>query len=219
MKKIILSVILILSLTGCSGFQRFDAQEYVQAILDQTFQGDVTGALRVIPGATREELVQQYEQGIAMFVLNNIVSGMPVNEEEITDYIALCKAIFSAMRYQVKEAERISRTEYQVEVVIHPVDVFVNFVAELVKVSEEIRERVEDGEYAGSDEEINLQMQEEFVERSYELLVQAAIDITYGEAVTLTLGVRADEDNVFTVVTEDLSNMIIKILRLDEIQG
>lgn len=204
-------------LAGCG--KDFDAQGYVQAVLDQLFQGDVTKAAEMIEGSTKEELKEQYEQTLAGFVDNNIISGMQVTDIMRQDYIEVCRTIFTSMRYRVDSAKKISKTEYEVTVEISPADVFVRFVEGVKEDSEEIMQKAKNGEYSGTEEEISAKMQSEFLRHSFELLSTYSQDITYGDKQKIVLNVKAGEDKQFSVDEEELENLKIKILRLDEIQG
>ncbi|HBA64085.1 MAG TPA: hypothetical protein DCZ20_09545 [Lachnospiraceae bacterium] len=215
----VLAVCLILcaaSLTGCE--KDFDAQGYVQAVLDQLFQGEVDGAAGIMEDVTKEELREQYEQALAGFVDNNIISGMDVSDAMRADYIEVCRRIFRSMRYNVQSAEKVSKTEYKVSVEISPADVFSRFVEGVKQDSEEILQKARNGEYSGTEEEISAQMQSEFLWHSYELLSTYSEEITYGDKTTVTLRVTAGEDKQFSIDEEELEELKIKILRLDEIQ-
>lgn len=215
--SVFILVLGVFCLTGCG--RDFDAQGYVQAVLDQLFQGDVTKAAELIEGSTKEELEEQYEQTLAGFVDNNIISGMQVTDVMRQDYIEVCRTIFTSMRYRVDSAKKISKTEYEVTVEISPADVFVRFVEGVKEDSEEIMQKAKNGEYSGTEEEISAKMQSEFLRHSFELLSTYSQEITYGDKEKAVLKVKAGEDKQFSVDEEELENLKIKILRLDEIQG
>ena len=79
--------------------------------------------------------------------------------------------------------------------------------------------KAENGEYQGTKEEINAQMQSEFLNRSYELLETAYQNMQYGETETIVFKVKSNDKNVFSMKEDEISSFITKILRLDEIQG
>ena len=54
-----------------------------------------------------------------------------------------------------------------------PSDVFLQFITSIQTESENLKQKAENGEYQGTKEEINAQMQSEFLNRSYELLETA----------------------------------------------
>lgn len=215
----VIGVIVILMGVVCIGLLRdFDAQSYVRAILDQRFQGEVTEAEEIIKDTTAKELTRQYEEGIEAFTADHITNGVEVDEELERKFVNLSKEIFSSMKYKVHEAEKISRKEYEVSVEFQPVDIFHQFVEAVQKESERLMQKAENGEYKGTKEEINVQMQQEFLNNSYELLETAYKNMQYGESQTIIFKVTSNEKNVFSVDENEISALITKILRLDEIQ-
>lgn len=215
----VIAVIVILVGIVCAGLLRdFDAQGYVRAILDQKFQGEVTEAEKIIKDADAGELLEQYEEGMESFVADHITSGVETSAELEQKFVNLCKEIFSSMKYKVNEAKKISRKEYEVRVTFQPVDIFQLFVAEIQAESGRLMQKAENGEYKGTKEEINAQMQEEFLNQSYELLKKSYQNMQYGEEETMVFKVVSDEKNVFSVQEQEISALITKILRLDEIQ-
>lgn len=216
----IIAVIVVLVGIVCVGLLRdFDAQGYVRAILNQRFQGDVTEAEEILEDTTKKELVRQYEEGIENFVAAYITNGVEMDEALEQKFVELCKEIFRSMKYQVNEAEKISRKEYDVSVEFEPADVFPQFIASIQTESENLKQKAENGEYKGTKEEINVQMQNEFLNRSYELLEAAYQNMQYKDTETIVFKVKSNENNVFSMNEEEISSLITKILRLDEIQG
>lgn len=215
-KMILTAVIMLLTLAGCS--TDFDAEDYVQATLDQLFQGDVTKAAEFREGTSKADLEAQHTAEIESFVDNNIISGMNVSELMRDDFIAVCEQIFMVMRYEVLDSRKIDRNHYEVTVEIAPMDIFPRFIEGVKADSEEIMQKAKNGEYKGTEEEINLQMQSEFIRHSYELLKTYTEEVSYGEKVKAELNVTADKTNDFYIVNKDLDQLITKILRLDEIQ-
>lgn len=216
----IIAVIVVLVGIVCVGLLRdFDAQGYVRAILNQRFQGDVTEAEEILEDTTKKELVRQYEEGIENFVAAYITNGVEMDEALEQKFVELCKEIFRSMKYQINEAEKISRKEYDVSVEFEPADVFPQFIASIQTESENLKQKAENGEYKGTKEEINVQMQNEFLNRSYELLEAAYQNMQYKDTETIVFKVKSNENNVFSMNEEEISSLITKILRLDEIQG
>ena len=110
-----IAVIIVLVGIVCIGLLRdFDAQGYVRAILNQRFLGDVTEAEEILEDTSKKELLKQYDEGIESFVSDYITNGVEIDSELEKKFVDLCKEIFGAMKYQVNEAEKISRKEYDV---------------------------------------------------------------------------------------------------------
>ena len=207
-----IAVIIVLVGIVCIGLLRdFDAQGYVRAILNQRFLGDVTEAEEILEDTSKKELLKQYDEGIESFVSDYITNGVEIDSE--------LEKIFGAMKYQVNEAEKISRKEYDVSVEFQPSDVFLQFITSIQTESENLKQKAENGEYQGTKEEINAQMQSEFLNRSYELLETAYQNMQYGETETIVFKVKSNDKNVFSMKEDEISSFITKILRLDEIQG
>ncbi|RGS82310.1 hypothetical protein [Coprococcus sp. AF21-14LB] len=204
------------ALTACG--KAFDAKGFVEAKLDQMFQGDVTKALTFTEKETKADLEKEYETEIISFVDRNIIGGMQVSEGMRNDFIEVCRQIFLVMRYEVTEVEETGKHEYEVSVEYEPVDVFPKFVAGVQQDSEEIMQKAKNGEYKGTEKEINEQMQTEFIRHSYELLNTYWKEISYGEEKTLKVTVARNEKKEYAIADEDLDELIVKILRLDEIQ-
>lgn len=217
----VLSVMLIvlIGIVCVALLKDFDAQGYVRAILNQRFKGNVTEAEEILEDSTKKELLKQYNEGIEAFVADYIINGVEMDAELKGKFVELGKEIFSDMKYQVNEAEKISRKEYDVSVEFQPSDVFLQFIKAIQAESENLKQKAENGEYKGTKEEINAQMQSEFLNRSYELLEKAYQNMQYGEIETIVFKVKSNDKNVFSMKEEEISSFITKILRLDEIQG
>lgn len=215
---LLLAVVLFFALGGAELFRDFDASGYTRAVLDQTFQGKVEEAAGMIEEQTKEELYAQYEEGVESFVENNITSGIEMEESLKEKYIALAKTIFASMKYEVKEAEKISRREYQVPVEYKAADIFPNFVASVSEEYARLNEKAEKGEYQGAVEEINAQMQTEFLNNCYELLNTKYQEASYREPETMIFTVKEDENGLFSLDETQIYEFITKIMGLDEIQ-
>ena len=90
-KTIIIIATLVVVVTAAAALlasalvRDFDAEKYVSVVLNQTFKGDVKGATEIIEGATEEELMKQYEDGVTSFVKNMRIPRstrfMPLSEQ------------------------------------------------------------------------------------------------------------------------------------------
>ena len=221
-KKIIIGVsiaamvaITFLAIVAVGMFRDFDAQTYVRAILNQTFKGDVAETVTVID-AEEGELLKQYEESIRAFVENNVTTGVEMDEETKEKYVGLCKEIFASMKYEVKEAEKVGKKEYRVPVEYQTTDIFTKFTSALAAESERLKDKANKGEYQGED--INLQMQNEFLTNSYELLKSAASQAEYAEPETMVFVVKAGENDLFAMEEGQIIEFIMKIMGLYEIQ-
>lgn len=213
---VVIAIVAIVSvLFGMGVFKKFDAQGYVSAILDQSFKGDVKGMANVVEGKTEKELIQQYEEGVKAFVTKNITTGIELDEELEAKYIDLCKEIFASMKYEVKSAEKQENGEIIVSVEYKATDVFSRFTALLAEESAAMTEKVEKGEYQGTVDEINAQMQNDFLNNSYELLKKAHEEAQYGEKETMKFAVKKIENKLYTMDDSQIYEFRVKILGLD----
>lgn len=218
-KKIPVFVVcmILFTMTGCSG--GFDAAGYTEAILDLQFQGDIKKARTLVAGVTQEDLRQMYQEFIDNFVAGYITDGMDVTNEASEEFGELAAAIFASMRYEVGEAKETGKKEYEVPVVIQPTDTFLRYKDFLTEDALRISERVKNGEYKGTEEEIQNQVLAEIAGQAYELLRKAYDDSEYGDKQTVILRVKSDTSDIYSVDEDDMDNLISKILRLDEIGG
>lgn len=202
---------------GCS--KKFDASGYARGVLDVVFQDETAQALETMEGATEKKLHEMHEESILTFAEQNITNEIEMNETQKARFLALCEKIFEVMKYNVLEAKETGDRCYEVPVEINPSDIFVRFQEALYKDSEKIAEKINAGGYQGTNEEISRQVLNDIVNHSYELLDVSYTEMEYGEAETVILEVEAGEEKEYSINEEDMQNLMLKILRLDEIQG
>lgn len=210
-----LYIAVIISVVGCG--RDFDAAGYVQALLDLTFQGEISGAAGFMEDASEEALMKAYQDSIDRFVAAYITSGMDVGELKNSRFAELVSKIFLTMRYGVGEAGKTGKNEYEVKVDIWPADVFVNFRQMLTADSLKMAEKIEAGEYEGeTDEETDQKILSDIINHAYELLDTAYMDIQYGDKETVVLRVYAGRGEDTSIDEDDMDRLFRKILQLDE---
>jgi len=212
---LILCVVAGMSLTGCS---KFDAEEFVQAYLDLRFQGESDNAARLNKDKTRSELLEDYEAWVFAFDEVYITGEMDMDDQLLKNYLNLTKEIFSSMRYHVAGA----KTEdgiYEVTVEVTEADLFSRYVSKIQEVSEDLMTAYQNGEYEGTDDEINEQLQAEYVFLAYYMLEDAYNEMEYGDAKTVTIHVEKDDDGEYQVREDDISQMLVKMFGLDKTQN
>ena len=214
------AVILVIGLLAAFGvFRGFNPEGYVKAVLDQSLKGEVKAASQLMAGTTEDKLREQYEAGIASFVKNSITSGVELDEELQGKYIELCKKVFGAMKYDVKDAKDVEGGGYEVTVSYKPANVFTNFITKISEENQRLTEKVENGEYRVTLEEINSQMQKDFLTNAYTLFEECFGSMEYGEEETYVFTITKDEEGMYDLDEAQISEFITKILNLDEIQG
>jgi len=213
-------VIIVIGLLAAFGvFRGFNPEGYVKAILDQSLKGEVKMASQLMAGTTEDKLYEQYEAGIASFVKNSITSGVEVDDELQGKYLELCKKVFAAMKYEVEEAKDAKDGGYEVKVSYKPANIFTNFLTKIGEENARLTEKVENGEYRGTLEEINSQMQKDFLTNAYTLFEECYNSTEYGEEETFIFTIIKDEEGMYDLDEAQISEFITKILNLDEIQG
>ena len=214
------AVIILIALLAVLGvFRSFNPQGYVKAVLDQSLKGEVRVASQLMEGTTEKQLLEQYKAGIESFVRNSITSGAELDEELQDKYIALCTKIFQSMKYDVEEAKDAKDGGYEVTVSYKPANVFTNFITKIGEENARLTEKVENGEYRGTLEEINSQMQKDFMTNACTLLEECYAVIEYGEEETYVFTIVKDAEGMYDLDEAQISEFITKILNLDEIQG
>lgn len=196
--------------------QDFDAKGYVRAVLDANLKGEVSQAAQMIGAQDETELRTHYSEGIDNFLQNNILGDSEADAEIYDKYYDLCREIFRNMEYEVTDAEKISSKEFRVEVTYQTTDLFPLFAENVEKESKEFFSDVGKKKYKGTEEKIRNQMQQEFLIRSYDCLLQAFQEAKHQEEGRMIFIVKGDQSNVFYMDEEQISGMIAKILQIGE---
>ncbi|HJC57379.1 MAG TPA: hypothetical protein H9700_08430 [Candidatus Eisenbergiella intestinipullorum] len=121
MLLVVLAVVLLMA--GCSGF---DATKYVRGALNNIYLGDPAEYMELVD-VTEEEAAEEYEQGIeveADFFLQYYGIG-EVSDEVYRQIVEMYKEIYKQSKFEVQEAVK-NGDDYNVEVLISPIDVIVN---------------------------------------------------------------------------------------------
>ena len=114
----------VLLLAGCGG--GFDASGYVRGVLNNIYLGDSAEYTKMVD-ITEEEAAAEYEQGIeveADFFLQYYGIG-EVSDDVYQQIVDMYKTIYQQSKFEVQEAIK-NGDDYNVEVLISPIDVIVN---------------------------------------------------------------------------------------------
>lgn len=214
---ILITCVIPFTTAGCGS--GFDASGYTEAILDLQFQGDIRNAKTLVAGATRQDLQEIYQEFVDSFVAEYIINGMDISDAAAEEFGELSATIFSSMRYEVGEAKKIGKKEYEVPVVIQPTDTFLRYKDLLTEDALKISEKVKGGKYQGTEEDVQNQVMAEIAGNAYILLEKSYKESEYGEKQTVILKVKSDTSGIYSINEDDMDNLIKKILRLDEIGG
>lgn len=209
---VILISVGILAVTGV--FHKFSPTEYVEAILDQTLKGDVSSAAEMTD-ASFDSLKAQYSAGIETFVESSILNGIQADEELKGKYVDVCKKVFAAMKYEIKEAKDLNGGGYEVTVEYQASDIFAKFTDAITKETERLYEKADNGEYRGTLEEVNKQIEKEFIENSFSLFEESYKKMEFGETETFTFTIQKDESGLYKIGEGQIAEFIKKIMNLD----
>lgn len=206
----------VIGIRSCAGSRKVDGAGYVQANLDLIFQGETQEAKRFINAST-SDLKQIYENGINAFVSNYLTGGIDSGEAFSDSYGNLVKQIFLTMKYRVGEMKKTQDGIYEVTVAYRPANVFSVFIPQLKEESDRIAKKAEDGEYTGSDEEIQSAMLQDYMRHAYSLLESAYLDMEYGEEEEFVFTVNVEEKNSPSLEETEINTFIERILELDKL--
>jgi hypothetical protein len=195
--------------------QDFKADKYVGVILDYTFKGEADDTDGMFDPASHEQMKKQYDENIAVFVENNITGGIAVDDEMKEKYTALCKDIFKAMKYNVKTVEKVNRDEYKVTVEYETANIFGTYMELATQEAGKLLEKANRGEYQGTKDEINAQMQQETIVNDYTVLESAYQNVQYAEKEKFVFTVKRAESEAFALDGAELSEFLAKIMDLD----
>lgn len=208
--------LILVGILAASGvFHKFNASGYVEAILDQTLKGEVKGVAELTDGTT-DVLYEQYEAGITSFVENSILNGVQVDDELKGKYVEVGKKVFAGMKYEVQEATELEDGGFEVKVKYQVSDVFDKYVVAVEGERQRLYEKADNGEYRGVTlEEVNAQIQEEFLKNACTLLEECYKNMEFGGEETMTFTVKKDESGLYKMQEGQITEFIKKIMNLD----
>ena len=213
-------IFVVFGLLACFGdFREFDAKGYVKVMLDKTFKGEVQAVVELTNGTvTEEEILAQYEATVTSFANSRKPEDMQLSEDMQEQYISICKKLFASMKYDVKEAVKISDTEYEVPVEYQPTNVCEKFETLILEENQRIYKKKENGEYRGTTAEIDAKMKQEFTSAFCSLFEEAYNTMEIGEKETIVIKVVREDDDLYKIDSAQINELIKKILGLDVIQ-
>ncbi len=223
-KKLIITISIIavaalasLGVVVSSLLQGFDAGGYADAVLHHKFMGKTAQLSEMVDGVDKKELEEQYRTGISEFVTHYFADVM-ADEELQEQCVTLGTELFGKARFQVLEAEKISRKEYRVPVEYEPMDVLVKYENVKQQGLDACTAKMQKGEYKGTGDEIFAQMEKEFAGSCYAGLETLVKDVGYSEKETVVLTVKKDENGVFGLDSAELSQLMGKIMGIEQKQ-
>lgn len=184
---------------------RFDAGEYVQAVLDTAYKNRSDQYVE-ITGISQEKASEIFEDNLDVTMEGFESSDMP--EEMLPKYRELFREIAGKVSYTVGEPEKQERGVYTVPVTVKPVTLFSDtygmFQSRAQEYAQEVTDTVMNGGKMPTDEE----MQSKIYEIYYDVL-RARLDsgMLYGGARNAVLHVEKEGSREFSIDQEDMDRL------------
>lgn len=199
-------------------FQGFSATKYAEAVLEQTMEGKVSALVSMTKGLTEDAAKKQYETTVSDFVTNVVAKGLTLDDEQKKACVKECKEIFEDMKYNVSNEKKISDTEYEVTVTYKKSDVMTKLKALAEAETARINAKVENGEYRGTLDAINQQMQAEYATNLASMLKEANETMEFGDEESIVLSVKKGENGLYVIDGTQIGQFLLKIMGLGENQ-
>lgn len=186
-------------------FNRFDAGEYVQAVLDVSYKNQ-TGLYVEITGVSEEEASHIFEENLNATMEGFETSDMP--EEQLPQYRELFSTIAREVSYTVGEPERQEDGVYAVPVKVKPVtlfpDTYATFQTRAQEYADQVTDSVMNGGAMPSDEEMQAQIYQIY----YDVLKERVDSgMLYSGARDVILHVTKEGSGKFSINEEDMDRL------------
>ena len=216
---ILLSLALMLSLTGCGGLWDLLGDEsdriaaYIQGYLDLTYKGQFNEDYMEELDRTEEDMQERYESGLraeAQFFENAIGYIEYPTEESTSRLMDIYAEIYSYSDYTVESCTKLESGNYAVEVSFRPIDTLTKLNPEQFnQVFVEVL-----GEFGVYDDEDLANMSEEdyiaadgvYAQRIMDLLEQAIPGTGHGEERSVVVQIK-DAGDYWEPVQEDIDTI------------
>ena len=199
-----IAVILVLgaAVGGWLYVNRFDAGEYVQAVLDTSYKNE-TDQYVEITGIPKEEAEKIFENNLNATMAGFEDSEMP--EELRPQYRELFGEIAGKVSYTVDEPKREKDGSYTVTVMIKPITLFPDTYELFQTRAQEYASQVTDSVMNGAEMPSDEEMQSQIYQIYYDVLKERVDSgMLYGGARELTLHVTKEGSREFTINQEDM---------------
>lgn len=153
------------------------------------------------------------------FAEQYILGGVDVSEEMRATYTEVCTEMLCLMKYEVSEVTQLEEGEYSVTVQYQSADIYQRFLEAIESHAEQFLKDAKKEEYSVKKEKkIAAQIQENYLAEVCQLLKDACKSPSYSDAETMDFEVTVNENGEFVIDESQISQFVVKILHIDEIQ-
>lgn len=209
-KKILIGVsvgiIILASAVGIYLYvNRFNASEYVQAVLDVSYKNKTT-LYQEVADVSEKEAKAVFEKNLDATMKGFDTSDMPDSLKG--KYRELFGEIAKKVNYTVGEAKKEKDGTYTVSVKIKPITLFTDtydtFLSRAEQYAKEVTDHVTKGAQMPTDEE----MQEKIYQIYYEVLKeQTAAGMLYGRAADVVLHIEKAGRGIYEIRQKDMEKL------------
>ena len=189
------------SLTGCASF---DAGEYVNAVLTNSYYNDSTAIVEQ-QLATQEEAEAVYEAGMKE-QMNAMLTDVTISDELYQEYLQFYKDLYASVKFTVGEAVKIDKETYEVSVSYEKIHVFEDAVDSYEEKVAEFVQVWTDAALAGEEVPSDEAMNEQLFTVFKDCMRAELADAEYDAPADLIIRVELI-DNVWTANQEDIENL------------
>ena len=206
---LIAAVIAVLVAAAAAGaylyMNRFDAGEYVQAVLDVSYKNK-TDKYVEITGVSEKEAEKIFEDNLDATMKGFETSDMP--DELLPKYRELFSELAKNVSYTVGKPVRGENSVYSVTVKVKPVTLFPDTYGTFQEKAQEYADQVTDSVMNGAEMPTDEEMQREIYQIYYDVLKsQMDAGMLYGEVQDAVLHVRKEGGTEFEIVQEDMDKL------------
>lgn len=211
-KKIILITVIsaVILAAGVSAgtylyINRFDAGEYVQAVLDTSYKNK-TDQYVEITGISREEAEKIFEDNLDATMEGFESSQMP--EKMLPQYRELLGEIAGKVSYTIGKPEKQEDGTYKVSVIVKPITLFTDTYETFQARAQEYAQEVTDGVMNGGEMPTDEEMQSQIYQIYYDVLKERVDSgMLYGGARNVTLHVTKEGSREFSIDQRDMDKL------------
>lgn len=211
-KKIILITVIlaVILAAGVSAgtylyINRFDAGEYVQAVLDTSYKNK-TDQYVEITGISRREAEKIFEDNLDATMEGFESSQMP--EKMLPQYRELFGEIAGKVSYTIGKPEKQEDGTYKVSVIVKPITLFTDTYETFQARAQEYAQEVTDSVMNGGEMPTDDEMQSQIYQIYYDVLKERVDSgMLYGGARNVTLHVTKEGSREFSIDQQDMDKL------------